>query len=1520
MFSATSTRAPFPARGPVAFAAAAALVACAALSLPLFSPAKANAYSEGRVIVELSGLSWTASHAGRNIAGTDNVTKQPYKFKQERYGPDFHYTLYGLREGAYDVEFSFFESEQTRKPGERVFSVYANGAIIPSLIDLDICALVGKDTAYQVTANGVATYQGELDLHFVASSGEATVCNIRLLRGGETALEINVMENRRFSALPLRFLNGPGQDLHEVVLGRLGSRFMVNPVPQLLAWRQSPLGTWTDDLSELVLAFRDAEGDVRCLPFTDRYPVFSAIDQGDLLTGVSYSCSDPSLPFRANLTLRAPFYPGDVKLSGAPFIYADLEVVNPGDTPVNGEFLLVRAHKDPNYGDSAPQPLAGADGYRFDTKYTYGWESFVRPDPYNSGYVVCREALAVEDPSGVDWHFANIQDTGWIWDSPPGYPLPYAHKVYTFQPRGHSGLTWSFSLPAGGVAAKTLVFAGHTSATVLEVLHDDSYRFLYNNPSGPNLTSVEAVVDYALDEREAILEKTTFMDGVLCDDNLSPFPQAGRDLAAYAFQSFLSNTWWCYNSSGQEWFSVWEGTSCMFHSTIDLEYNAAWFYLTFWPELMKKLLRAWPLFEKGNAQGKFLSHDMGVATWVNGMAYPHDMPVEENTNYILMLYGYWKHTGDTGLVRELFPRVRDYASFILACDTDGDGLPDLHTSNTIDQGSDAVQHARNQTYLGVKALAAYRAAAEMARAQLSPEQGLIDACEGGVAAINLTLERELWLGDHFLVCSDPDIPKAEREAYSIYASNGLLYLLASGLDSGITSTNLERMRVDIATTASATERRYGHVHTSVNNENQWVSQNIWRDALGYYLGVDGWPAGQENRLTRYRDLQYYFATKKNGGFWDVCVYDDYYFLGTSEAVGLGFADAEAARSYVSRAHLEAGGVRGAYSLDSAYHQSLGYYPRGTTVFCLLEAMARLRVDLVSDCLLYDPAHFPGRVPVFACADWGAADPSSRIPVLVFDAAGTLTRTVNGHLLPSTLAKSEVSTIGALESRPFSCSPHDGSTRPAAQVSYTAPPGSVTEALVMRGSRVVRHITPGPSGFSWDGRDDYGQPLPDGVYTVYLKTDGANPSVFVAPALVEVGVNNNIPCLSTRWYLAEGYTGSNPAGGDFETWVTIQNPNDQAANARVVFMQPGGVNTERRYLLSPRSRFTISVDAILPQAEVSTLIECDLPVVAERAMYFSGRRAGHCSVGANALSKNWYLAEGYTGGDFDEWLCIQNPNGATATVTVHFQTQGQGETARVFSLLPFSRFTIHVDALLPDAQVSTMISSNLPVMAERAQYLNYMRSGSCSLGARATSSSWYLAEGYTGGGFEEWICIQNPQANGTRANLTFMQPDGTNSKLTVYIPARSRYTVAAHHTLPNRELATSVTSDLPVVVERAMYWKGRSDGHATLGSPCPEYTWYFAEGYTAEGFEEWVVLQNPWERESDVEVTFMFPDGGNRTLHAAVGPRSRFTINVGAIVGSREVSVRVSSRFPVVAERAMYFQQRSGGHCSIGAIE
>ena len=166
----------------------------------------------------------------------------------------------------------------------------------------------------------------------------------------------------------------------------------------------------------------------------------------------------------------------------------------------------------------------------------------------------------------------------------------------------------------------------------------------------------------------------------------------------------------------------------------------------------------------------------------------------------------------------------------------------------------------------------------------------------------------------------------------------------------------------------------------------------------------------------------------------------------------------------------------------------------------------------------------------------------------------------------------------------------------------------------------------------------------------------------------------------------------------------------------------------------------------------------------------------------------------------------------------------------------------------------------------------------------------------------------------------MAGNGAVTLRSYQVPARSRFTLPVHQLLPGRELSIRLESDIPVVAERAMYWGGRTDGHASLGTPAPEYAWCLAEGYTDQGFETWILLQNPNPLPARVTVTFMLPSGRTLQREYAVVPFSRFTLNAAEVVGRSEFSTRVTSSQPLVAERAMYWNGRSGGHCSVGVIE
>jgi hypothetical protein len=136
------------------------------------------------------------------------------------------------------------------------------------------------------------------------------------------------------------------------------------------------------------------------------------------------------------------------------------------------------------------------------------------------------------------------------------------------------------------------------------------------------------------------------------------------------------------------------------------------------------------------------------------------------------------------------------------------------------------------------------------------------------------------------------------------------------------------------------------------------------------------------------------------------------------------------------------------------------------------------------------------------------------------------------------------------------------------------------------------------------------------------------------------------------------------------------------------------------------------------------VESTAPVVAERAMYFEylGKADGHCSVAVEYPSTEWYLAEGYTGGQFDTYVLVQNPGETSAHVTLTFQLPpGQSAPPYEFDLPAGTRSSIQLDGLpgLSSTDVSTKVESTAPVVAERAMYFEYQgkAGGHCSLGAK-----------------------------------------------------------------------------------------------------------------------------------------------------------------------------------------------------------
>jgi thermitase len=307
---------------------------------------------------------------------------------------------------------------------------------------------------------------------------------------------------------------------------------------------------------------------------------------------------------------------------------------------------------------------------------------------------------------------------------------------------------------------------------------------------------------------------------------------------------------------------------------------------------------------------------------------------------------------------------------------------------------------------------------------------------------------------------------------------------------------------------------------------------------------------------------------------------------------------------------------------------------------------------------------------------------------------------------------------------------------------------------------------------------------------------------------------------------------------------------------------------------------------------------------------------------------WYLAEGYTGSGFNTYVLVQNPNAEAAQLRAEYVDTRGSYLEEYYSLGGGCRLTLNLNAIFPDSEVSTCISSlnDVGIVVERSMYFNCAGhdGGHCTPGSPGLSDTWYFAEGYTGPGFDEYILVLNPWFSSNQMRLTLYDAAGGEQTYDYWLLPASRLTVHVNDLAPGKDVSAKVETGYGAVAERAMYfdYAGRRGGHCTKGSPSPSTTWFFAEGYTGPGFDEWLLLYNPSSSDRTATVTYRFTDGAQMQANYIVRARSRFSVHVNDEAPDREVAIKVDSGGEgLLAERSMYFNYRGiwgGGHCTEGA--
>ncbi len=681
-------------------------------------------------------------------------------------------------------------------------------------------------------------------------------------------------------------------------LAKLGSRFSLFLDPANRRVRHSALGRFFDEDvdAELVLGIR--AGRTRySVPLTRRVEPFRFVEQHLAMTSVTYVGTAPDLGLRVTAELRSPFYPRDERLSLAPLFYVTLRA-----EPIewfHWTFPKKRLPKRAELVLEFRRPKATlAENPGRAVRFTYEVPQ-LKPRAFGEGpseRAIPKRAAPFAVEETIVPLDRKVKVDGWA-------------------------LRRAFDLPLEGPVELAALWAAYVDDPAVLTVEGETGPFKYTD----HFASLNQVVAYGKRERQAILERCDFFDALFTESSLT---KSQRDLIAFSFQSYLSNTWWVHAGGTRDWFSVWEGV-CRYHSTIDVEYNLGLLYFALWPKLLEMTLQEWRPYEKDAGDGAgWMSHDVGGDLFVGRQIYDHEMEIEENTNFILLAHALWRWTGKKGLLTRHYKQVLRLCRFIERADSTGNGLPDQGTANTIDDASPAVQYARQQTYLGVKSLAALQMAAEMAHAMGDDREAL--ALMRRVRKIRRTLDRDAWLGDHYAVCLErtteglidartgkPLAPAelAGWDAYSIYTASGLVYpsLVGRNLD-----LNPDRVRQDVLAAAREARIPFGCTHSSADRSNVWVSQNLWRDIAAAYLGID-----LLDEADRYWAFQ----------LWD-------------------------------NASPHAPGF-----IDTYGGNNLSWYPRGITSMGLVMASLGFFLDRVDGVAGLSPVRAPQRMPLLPLANW-----------------------------------------------------------------------------------------------------------------------------------------------------------------------------------------------------------------------------------------------------------------------------------------------------------------------------------------------------------------------------------------------------------------------------------------------------------------------------------------------------------------------------------------------------------------------
>jgi hypothetical protein len=211
----------------------------------------------------------------------------------------------------------------------------------------------------------------------------------------------------------------------------------------------------------------------------------------------------------------------------------------------------------------------------------------------------------------------------------------------------------------------------------------------------------------------------------------------------------------------------------------------------------------------------------------------------------------------------------------------------------------------------------------------------------------------------------------------------------------------------------------------------------------------------------------------------------------------------------------------------------------------------------------------------------------------------------------------------------------------------------------------------------------------------------------------------------------------------------------------------------------------------------------------------------------------------------------------------------------------------------------------------------------SMGISAPSTSWFFAEGATGGYFDMYLLLANPGETDAFVKIEYLfAGGGVLTKENIVVSRQSRKTLSIDGEDPqlaDAAMSMRITSSVPIIAERAMWWPSPNwhEAHNSAGSVITSPRWAVAEGEVGgtRNLVTYVLIANTSATDATVMVSPFYEDLAIAAPKLFVVPaNSRFNVDIAG-----EFAVSEGSKFSVlveaqggqelVVERAMYSNSR-----------